>query len=173
MRRIATAGAVVAGTLALEAPDWVRAVAPVAAGLPAEENLDCRPAGRPVPVLIMNGTRDPMNPWGGGEVALYGLFGNRGAVLSTQASIDAFRELAGHPGAPEVSVLPDLVTGDGSRVEVHGWRAPGLAPVVLYAILEGGHGAPHPAVSLPRLLGPSNQDISAAREIWGFFADLP
>ena len=34
--------------LALEAPELVRAVAPVAASLPAANNLDCKPAGRPV-----------------------------------------------------------------------------------------------------------------------------
>ena len=33
--------------LALEAPELVRAVAPVAASLPAERNLDCKPPGAP------------------------------------------------------------------------------------------------------------------------------
>lgn len=159
--------------LALEAPDLVRAVAPVAASLPAERNMDCRPAGRPVATLLMNGTADPMNPWAGGDVALYGLLGNRGAVLSAEDSIDYFRDIAGHTGAPHVTLLPDRDPGDGSRVEVRRWDAPGRKPVALYAVLNGGHNAPHPQLEIPRLLGPTNHDISAAEEIWRFFASSP
>jgi polyhydroxybutyrate depolymerase len=159
--------------LALEAPDLVRAVAPVAASLPAEHNLDCRPAGRPVSVLIMNGTADPMNPFEGGDVALYGVLGNRGAVLSSADSIDYFRDLAGYTGPPAVNALPDREPGDGSTVEVRRWDAPGRKPVALYAVLNGGHNAPHPALELPRLLGPTNHDISAAEEIWRFFRESP
>ncbi len=160
--------------LALEAPERVRAVAPVVASLPAGENLDCRTEGRPVSMLIMNGTADPMNPFEGGEVALYGWLGNRGAVLSSVESIDYFRELAGHPKAPsEILVLPDRDPDDGSTVEVRRWRTPGRRNVDLYVIENGGHSPPHPDLTLPRLLGPTNHDIRAAEEIWNFFASAP
>jgi polyhydroxybutyrate depolymerase len=160
--------------LALEAPGRMRAVAPVVASLPASPNLDCEPAGRPVSTLIMNGTADPMNPFDGGEVALYGVFGNRGAVLSSEDSIDYFRELAGHGERPtEVLELPDRDPADGSTVEVRRWRAPGRHSVDLYVIENGGHSAPHPDITLPRLLGPTNHDINAAEEIWKFFANAP
>ena len=135
--------------LALEAPDLVRAVAPVAASLPAERNMDCKPAGRPVSVLIMNGTSDPMNPFGGGDVALYGLLGNRGAVLSSEDSVDYWRDLAGYTEAPEHVTLPDLDPGDASTVEVTRWRAPDHKTVALYAIQNGGHNAPSPALQIP------------------------
>jgi len=159
--------------LGLEAPDLMRAVAPVAASLPAERNMDCKPAGRPISVLIMNGTGDPMNPYGGGDVALYGLIGNRGAVLSTDDSIDYFRDIDGYTDAPEVVTLPDLEPGDGSTVEVKRWRAPGRKSVALYTIRGGGHDAPSPALEIPRLFGRTNHDISAAKEIWSFFAESP
>jgi polyhydroxybutyrate depolymerase len=159
--------------LALEAPDLVRAVAPVAASLPAERNMDCKPAGRPVSVLIMNGSADPMNPFAGGDVALYGWLGNRGAVLSSTDSIDYFRDIAGYESEPEVAVLPDRDAGDGSTVEVTRWRAPGRKSVALYAIRNGGHNAPHPELQIPRLLGRTNHDIHAAHEIWRFFAEAP
>jgi polyhydroxybutyrate depolymerase len=99
--------------LALEAPELVRGVAPVAASLPAERNMDCRPAGRPVSVLIMNGTADPMNPFGGGDVALYGLLGNA-APCCRQNCIDYFRDLAGYTDAP-TPWLP-IDPGDASSV---------------------------------------------------------
>jgi polyhydroxybutyrate depolymerase len=159
--------------LALEAPELVRAVAPVAASLPAERNMDCKPAGRPVSVLIMNGTADPMNPFAGGDVALYGLLGNRGAVLSSAESIDYFRDIAGYDAAAERLTLPDAAPDDGTTVEVTRWRAPGRKSVALYAIRNGGHNAPHPELEIPRLLGPTNHDISAAREVWRFFAEAP
>jgi polyhydroxybutyrate depolymerase len=160
--------------LALEAPDFVRAVAPVVASLPAAANLDCETAGRAASVLIMNGTRDPMNPYDGGDVALYGLLGNRCAVLSTADSIDYFRELAGHAPEPtERWQAPDVDPDDDSRVEVTRWRAPGRRSVELYAIVGGGHSAPHPELTLPRLLGPTNHDVHAAHEIWRFFAGAP
>ena len=159
--------------LALEAPELVRAVAPVAASLPAERNMDCKPAGRPVSVLIMNGTADPMNPFGGGDVALYGLIGNRGAVLSTEDSADYFRELAGHTNPPEIETLADLDPDDASTARVTRWRAAGRKSVALYAIQNGGHNAPSPALQIPRIFGPTNHDISAAGEIWRFFRDAP
>ena len=135
--------------LALEAPDLVRAVAPVAASLPAESNMDCKPAGRPVSVLIMNGSADPMNPFEGGDVALYGVLGNRGAVLSSEDSIDYFRDIAGYESAPERVTLPDLDPGDESTVEITRWRAPGHKSVALYTIRNGGHNAPHPELPDP------------------------
>jgi polyhydroxybutyrate depolymerase len=160
--------------LALEAPERVRAVAPVVASLPAAGNLDCETAGRPVSILIMNGTADPMNPFEGGDVALYGVVGNRGAVLSSADSIDYFRELAGHAEPPSaVERLPDRDPGDGSTIEVRRWRAPGRRDVELWVVENGGHSAPHPDITLPRLLGPTNHDISAAEEIWKFFAAAP
>ncbi|MCB1843098.1 MAG: hypothetical protein KDI09_09075 [Halioglobus sp.] len=155
--------------LALEAPDLVAAVAPVATSLPTPDNMDCKASGRPVAFMLMNGTADPMNPYHGGEVALYGLLGNRGGVLSSPQTVEYFAQLAGYREEPVRSVLPDLAPDDGSQVEVTLWRAPGRVPVALYTVHGGGHSAPHPQVRLPRLLGGSNRDIVAAAEMWGFF----
>jgi polyhydroxybutyrate depolymerase len=69
--------------LALELPDEIRAVAAISASLPTPENLDCHPSGHPVSVLVMNGTADPINPYKGGKVSIFG-FGDRGTVLSSE-----------------------------------------------------------------------------------------
>src|SRR5688572_7941942 len=58
--------------LALEVPGLVRGVAAVGANLPTPENQDCTPARGATSVLIMNGTKDPINPYGGGKVTLFG-----------------------------------------------------------------------------------------------------
>ena len=157
--------------LALERPDFARAYAAVVASLPTPENMAASETHRAVSMLIMNGTSDPMNPWNGGDVVLRGVWGNRGPVMSTQASIDYFRALAGLDGAATVTELPDRDSSDGSTVERSLWTAPGKPRVALYAINGGGHGVPHPATHGRRLLGNSNRDIHAANEIWEFFHD--
>jgi len=159
--------------LALEAPELVRAVAPVAASLPTGGNMDCQTLGRPVSILLMNGTADPMNPYEGGEVALFGWLGSRGHVLSTQNTIDYWRELAASQGPPQLELLPDRDAGDHSRVERRSWREPGHKAVVLDTIVGGGHTLPNPELRMPRLLGPTNGDLVAAREIWRFFESAP
>jgi polyhydroxybutyrate depolymerase len=159
--------------LALQTPSFARAYAAVVASVPTPENMALVPKNQPVSVLLMNGTGDPFNPWRGGDVVLYGVYGNRGPVLSAQESIDYFRHLAGLNGAPQVTRFPDLDPGDGSTVERSLWSAPGKRSVALYTIQGGGHEAPHPALYGPRLLGHSNRDIHAADEIWSFFQSAP
>jgi len=129
--------------------------------------------GQPVSVLFMNGTADPINPWQGGDVVLWPVLGNRGRVLSAQASVDYFRKLAGLEGVPQVTQFPDRDPGDGSTAERSLWSAPGKHRVALYTIKGGGHAVPHPATHGWRLLGNSNRDIHAANEIWGFFQSVP
>jgi polyhydroxybutyrate depolymerase len=90
-------------------------------------------------------------------------------VFSTLDTVAYWRDLAGHTGDPERERLPERSSSDDSHVEVTRWRKPGLEDVVLYHIIGGGHTVPHPLTQMPRLLGATNADIYAAREIWAFF----
>ena len=159
--------------LAQQVPRFARAYAAVGSNLGAPGNVSITPVREPVSILLMNGTDDPIVPWNGGEVSLYGVLVRRGRVVSTQASIDYFRSLAGLDGAPVVTRLPDVDTSDGSTVVRSLWSAPGKRSVALVAIEGGGHGVPHPQTKLPRLLGHGNRDIRASEEIWNFFRDAP
>ena len=156
--------------LALERPDLVAAVAPLAANLPTDDNLDCAKSGRPVAVLFVNGTEDPMNPYAGGPVALYGVWGNRGSVLSAEASAQTFAGWAGHLGPPEVTRLPDTNPNDGSQIEVRAWRGASGPDVVLYRVEGGGHTFPNRTHPYPRFIGRTNADIDGAEAIWQFFS---
>lgn len=156
--------------LALEAPDLIAAAAPIATSLPTPENMGCEASGEAVALLLMNGTQDPMNPYEGGTVALYGLLGDRGTVLSSVATANHWAKLAGHTEPPATEQLPDLSPGDDSRVTVDRWLADGKLPVAHYTIEGGGHNAPHPDIRLPRLLGGTNNDVIAADELMRFFA---
>jgi polyhydroxybutyrate depolymerase len=152
--------------LALEAPTRFRAVAAVAASIPAPNNFKCTPTGKDTPsVMIMNGTRDPLNPFGGGEVRLFGLFA-RGEVLSSRASSEYFAELNGITSAPTIS---ETQHSDGIRVERQVWRGEGGAEIALVAIDGGGHVMPQPYWRNPRILGRTPREPNGPAEIWSFF----
>jgi polyhydroxybutyrate depolymerase len=154
--------------LGCDISEKLAAVAPVIAGFPVNIVPVCAPA-RPLPLLLMNGTEDPMVPWNGGEVTVLGL--RCGSVLSTEATIAFWVKRNGCSAKPEVTNLPDICPGDGSfvRVSTHS-GSPSGADVVLYAVVGGGHTFPagnHPDLKL--LLGNKNRDILANEVIWDFF----
>ena len=163
-------GGQMAYRLALEAPELVAAIAPVAAGLPTDENLDCAKSGVAKPVLVVNGTADPMNPFYGGRVALYGLWGDRGTVLSSDDTVAYWAGLAGHRLPSRRTRYEDRSTDDGSWAELDVWDgAPG--PEVAHLVIhDGGHTFPHPKYRYPRFLGATNADVDGAAEVWSFFA---
>jgi polyhydroxybutyrate depolymerase len=86
-------GAQLAYRLALEYPDDFAGVAAISASVPVKENLDCGQADKPIPVMIVNGTADPINPFRGGMVNLGGaMLGN---VLSSEDTAKYWAKLLG------------------------------------------------------------------------------
>lgn len=162
-------GGQMAYRLALEAPDFVAGVAAFAASLPAPDNFHCRPADRPAAVLIVNGTADPINPYGGGEVSLFGPFGKRGTVLGTEDTARYFSGRAGYQSPPFEHRYPDADPEDGTVATRAVWSEPGHPEVALITIHGGGHTIPHPRKRMPRIFGPTGRDVPAAEEVWRFF----
>ncbi|MGZ7042797.1 MAG: alpha/beta hydrolase family esterase, partial [Thermoanaerobaculia bacterium] len=153
--------------LALEAPSRFRAVAAVSANVPAPENFKCRPAtGGTSSVMIMNGTKDPLNPFNGGEVKFFGLL-RRGNVRSSRDSGQYFADLNHIAGKPTTS---RAAVADGMHVERVLWRNDSNVEVELVAIEGGGHGIPQPYWRNPRLLGPTPKEPNGPAVIWDFFA---
>jgi polyhydroxybutyrate depolymerase len=158
--------------LALEAPELVTAIAPIAASLPVWEETDCPRGRQSVPTAIINGTRDPVNPYGGGLVSILGN-DSRGTVMSSRETAEYFAGLAGHTTNPDTVTLPDRERDDVSTIELTTWRAPGLDEVRLYTVVGGGHTVPSRTATMPAfLVGPTNADIEAADEIWTFFRQV-
>jgi polyhydroxybutyrate depolymerase len=155
--------------LALEAPAMVAGVASIAASLPAASNSLCSPSGRPVPVLLINGDADPVSPYDGGEIWSIGPFNRRGTVQSAGESAEYFRQLAGYADPPFEHRYPDLDPQDGTVATRMVWSADERPEVDLITIHGGGHTIPHPVKAMPRILGRTSHDISAAEEIWRFF----
>jgi polyhydroxybutyrate depolymerase len=162
----ASRGGHMAYRLALEAPARFRAVAAVSANVPVPENFKCKPAGRGTSsILIMNGTKDPVNPFAGGEVEFLG-FLKRGKVRSSRESGQYFADLNHLAGPPETTDTP---TGE-DHVEQMLWHNGSDVEVELLAIHGGGHGMPQPYVRYPRLLGPTLREPNGPAAIWAFFA---
>lgn len=153
--------------LALEASSRFRAVAAVSANVHVPENFKCKPAGPGASVMVMNGTKDPLVPFDGGESSLLGLFFKGGTVRSAGESAQYFADFNGIAGKPAASAAP---ADAGAGVELALWRNGGRAEVELVTIQGGGHGMPQSAWRRPRLLGPSPMAPDGPALIWSFFA---
>ena len=149
--------------LAVEAPDLVAGIAAFAASFPAEHNFDCNAAGIPVKTLIVNGTEDPLNPFEGGEVSLFGLR-SVGDVRSSQDSAGYFLSL--HGDASET--LHKTTSARIAPATISEWQLDGTPVVSLVAIQGGGHTIPQPTYRFPRLLGNTLQTDEIIDYLWCF-----
>jgi polyhydroxybutyrate depolymerase len=152
--------------MACESSGRIAGAAAVIANLPAD--LDCQPSA-PVPILLMNGTDDPLMPWSGGDVGFLG--GSRGEVLSTAETAAFWARANGCHPDPIVQTLPDVDPADGTRIQLG--RFPGCDPdgqVEVYEVDGGGHTMPGGAQYLPTVLvGPVSHDLDGGQAIWDFF----
>jgi len=143
--------------LACEAADVIAAAAPVAAVLGIDEAA-CNPA-RPIPIMQLNGTADPLVRYEGG-----GLAGSPSAEEST----DGWAARNGCTGEPELS----YENGAASCETVADCE--GDASVTLCSIEGAGHcwpGQPCPE-RLGALVGEPTFDIDANEAMWGLFSTV-
>jgi polyhydroxybutyrate depolymerase len=164
----ASNGAMMSMRLACELSGKIRAVAPVIGSMPEDLMSDCSPA-RSIPILMINGTEDPLVPWEGGFVH----FGRRklGRILSVPDTVEFWRSQNGCSQKPAITWEPDRDPDDGTRVRKtlyqpckHG------ADVVLYEVQGGGHTWPGRYQYLPEfIIGRTSRDIDGTDVILDFF----
>lgn len=156
--------------LICDRPDVFSGAAIVTATISEDYFPRCHP-DRPVGVLVMNGTSDPLVPYNGGQIRV--LRQDRGAILSTDDFIRFWVEKNGCNDRGKTRMLPDLKKDD-TRIEVtryDGCSSPGS--VVLYKINGGGHTWPGGQQYLPKsVIGTVSRDINACDEIWEYFSGL-
>jgi polyhydroxybutyrate depolymerase len=145
-----SAGGGVTARLACDLAGRVAAVATIAGALYTEPG-ECRPS-RPVPVLAVHGTDDPVTPYGGRSPSVEWPLPM--PPLPTWLAEWATRD--GCPGDPAVFLDTPEVTG----VRWGGCRDG--AEVVHYRVNGGGHEAPRTVAGRP-----------IARVLWEFFAAHP
>ncbi|MGI9519122.1 MAG: alpha/beta hydrolase family esterase [Pirellulaceae bacterium] len=171
----ASNGGMMSFRIGCELADKVAAIAPVIANMP-RDIYDAARENKPshkMPVLVINGTDDPLVPYDGGHVSVFGR--NRGEVVSTDASIEFWKRHNGLNSETSLSQIPDADPDDGCTVHVTRFGGDNIqAPVVLYSIRGGGHTIP--GMDLPRrtqrLVGKVNQDFEAVDAIWEFCKDF-
>jgi polyhydroxybutyrate depolymerase len=162
-------GGQMAFRLAIETPDEVAAVAALGASLPTPDTSSCAQRGRTARVMLANGTLDPINPYEGGKVTIFG-FGYRGTALSSRASADQLAQRNGITTAPAGNQLPHLHEKDPTSVDSLTWSSGDHTPIaVLYTVHGGGHVVPQPAFRYPRMLGRTAGDLDAPSSALQFF----
>ncbi len=154
--------------LALEVPELVAGIAPISANLPVGENLDCKKLGQPLPVAMFVGTRDPINPFHGGLVTVFG-DSSRGSVLSSEDSARYWADLASAPRKPATIRHPERDGHPETEVTELRWVGAEGIEVRLYRLQGSGHVVPTQIAHFPRIMGGNAGDISGPEKIVDFF----
>ena len=143
------------------------AIAPVIANIPKKYIGQCKPKNT-LPVLLMNGTADPIVPYYGGSMKFFKK--SMGEVVSTQKTIDFWRRHNQCNKTPTLTHLPDINKRDKSSVNVSTYtRCKNNATVKLYSIQGGGHTIPgKKGFNMPKIVGQKNRDIEGLKVIIDF-----
>lgn len=163
-------GGIMSFRIACDLAGKVAAVAPSIANMPKDGMELCQPA-RPVPMLIINGTKDPLVPWEGGPIAGNP---NGGIVVSVDETIALWKKLNRCGDRPKSRQLPDQDPSDGTRTTEYIWDCADKVELRLLRVEEGGHywHGPVTPVEVARIerTGKVSRDFSGAEEVWRFFS---
>ncbi len=156
--------------LGCEMAGRIAAIATVAATMPQSLSETCRDwAWRPVPVLMINGTSDPIVSYSGRLGFSTGYF-----LLSAKDTLKMWAKTNECKGNPVRSTLaPHSSGGLETRVDTYG-ECKDESEVILYSVMKGGHTWPGGEQYMPvERVGKTNADFSANEIIWKFFAAHP
>lgn len=150
--------------LALEAPELLSGMIISSANMPSAENFDCKVEPSLISsVVLIAGTEDPINPYDGGKVTLFG-FGNRGNVLSAEASAEWYAQQLGLETDGERHSGEE---GDGLSVAWQDWHSLS-SRLRLVTIEGGGHAVPQAGYRFGRIFGPTLRSDQVLRDSWEF-----
>jgi polyhydroxybutyrate depolymerase len=157
-------GGMMSFTMACKAGSLFRGIGTVIANMPAGIAPCDLPA---LPLVMINGTADPLVPYDGGGV---GFWGGRGDVWSVKRTAELFIRRNGCKDH-EDQVLPSRSSFDATMTTRITWSScQSGKSVTLYKIDGGGHQIAGERAFLPRMLGQSSRDFRAADEIVNMFA---
>jgi len=162
-------GGFMSSRLLCDRSDLFRGGAIVTASLATSYVSNCQPSS-PNSVLVMNGTDDPLVPYNGGQVVVFGQ--ERGEVLSTDAYMQFLANLNGCDTIPSITDLPDI-EDDGTFVQIYDYDNCSSSKLQLYRIEGGGHTWPGGIDFLGEgLVGLTSREFDACDVIWAFFSKL-
>ena len=164
-------GALMASRLACEKTEKITAIALVAGTFAENFAPRCSPS-KPIPILMIHGTKDTFVLWEGGEIAENLPRGRRfGRTQSVPETVKFWTANNGCPSSPIITQEPDKDPKDGTRVRKETYsNCKNGAEVILYAIENGGHTWPSGHKYLPDIIvGKISKDIDANEVVWDFF----
>ena len=140
-----------------EAPELFAGAATIIAGMPTGVGAACR-RRRPVPVIMFNGTADPVVPYAGGGV---GLGGWQGTVWPAERTA-AFLARRNGCGPPSKAAVAGSAAPDAIRIVRLDWgRCNSEHGVTLYRVEGGGHQVYGHTNFFPLFLGSGTNRVSA------------
>jgi len=170
--RIYTVGASNGGEmvhrLLIERPRMFAAGVSHISNLPANAVPNANP---PTPIMILNGTEDPLMPYGGGAVRNVAE-----PVRSVEETLSYWITMHGLDEEQAMTTrLPDSDPNDGCRITqvVYSAQPDTPPPLVFYRVEGGGHSVPLPSdaerpEAMQRLLGNACRDADGAALAWEF-----
>jgi len=143
-----------------EASELFAGAATIIANMPAGIGESCH-VGKPLPIVMFNGTADPLVPYEGGNV---GFTGQRGRVWGAERTAEFLARVDGCT-AMQVRAMPINSSSEPVRVARLDWSPCRTgASVTLFRLEGGGHQVPGRSQFLPGLLGLGSLQINAAEE---------
>jgi poly(3-hydroxybutyrate) depolymerase len=141
--------------------DRIAAIAAVGAAMP--KTMICLPS-RPVPLVMINGTSDPVVPYGGGTEHNMSL-----ATVSVEDSAKAWGRIDRCEEKPEKSKLAAREKG-GMETKVDTYNGcQHNSQVILYSVKGAGNTWPGgEQFEVEKTIGKTSQDLNANEVIWSF-----
>lgn len=155
-------GGFMTSRLAIELNKRIAAIAVVAAS--ANKDIDFEP-GTTMPVMYIQGTKDPLVPFKGGMMKK----GGGGNIYGHEEMLRKWAAADGCNGRPMVTNLPAKVD-DGTSVIKEVYSNGNGLQVIGYTITGGGHIWPGGSQYLPKfVIGSTTKNLDACEVIWAFF----
>src|SRR5262245_39666506 len=149
-----------------EASELFAGAGTIIANMPAGVGEGCQPK-KALAIVMLNGTADPLVPYGGGGV---GFAGRRGNVWSAERTAAFLAEVNGC-GGPATRPLATDAPEEATRVVRLDWSSCSSGrSVTLYRIEGGGHQVFGRTDLFPAILGPGTRLISAPQVMLQLFA---
>lgn len=156
-------GGFMTSRLACELQKRIAAVAVVAASM--DQDMGYQPA-EPMPVMYIQGTKDPLVPFTGGKMK-----GAGGSIYSHENVLKKWADVDQCDSKPVITNLPILVN-DGTSVQREEYSGAGGLKVLGFTIVDGGHTWPGGTQYLPKfMIGQLSRNLNACDEIWKFFKE--
>lgn len=126
--------------LAMTMPGKCAGITAVVASLPDSSSIDCMASGKPLPVLIANGTKDDLNKYYGGEIIIDNK--NWGIMRSTESTFNYWAALAGYTGNAVKEELKDPYPENGQTITKFSYADANKPSVILLKVNGGEHAFP-------------------------------